>query len=257
VPALRELQMQFASALFDGASEPIASGVRADGIDPVARIGIYRNNLREGFIRALSLEFPVIAKLVGREFFRQLALEFLAAHPSRSGNLHHIGEPFPHFLERRFGDGEYAWFADVARLEWAYQEAYIAAEAPPSDLQALRAMDPQRYEDLRFRLHPASRLVSSPYPIVRIWTANQDGAPDEHIDLGSGGDHVLVHRVGGEIEFHRLSASEFAFLEALGGGATLGRAYDRVHRDDPEFDLGAALRRFVPGGVLLHDEPLP
>ncbi|HEY8508191.1 MAG TPA: putative DNA-binding domain-containing protein, partial [Steroidobacteraceae bacterium] len=60
MPALRELQMQFASALFDGAPETIASGIRADGIDPVARIAIYRNNLREGFIRALALEFPVI-----------------------------------------------------------------------------------------------------------------------------------------------------------------------------------------------------
>ncbi len=56
------------------------------------RLDIYRNNLREGFVKALALGFPVIERLVGAEYFHQLAIELLRAHPSRSGNLHHGGQ---------------------------------------------------------------------------------------------------------------------------------------------------------------------
>ena len=95
MPSLRELQRHFAAALFDDAPETIVPSIRDDGLDPGARVDIYRNNLREGFIKALALEFPVVQRLVGEEYFRQLAVLFHSDHPSRAGNLHFIesGEP--------------------------------------------------------------------------------------------------------------------------------------------------------------------
>jgi hypothetical protein len=251
VPPLRELQLRFAAALFDDAPEAVLPWIRGDGFDPEARVGIYRNNLREGFIKALALEFPVIQRLVGDDYFRQLAMLFLADHPSRAGNLHHIGEPFAPFLRRRFESTPYSYLPDVASLEWAYQESFVAAEAPPLDLQVLRGMAPEAYAALRFRLHPACKLVSSSFPIVRIWSANQTGADsDEVIDLQSGVDFVLVRRAADGIEFHRLPPADFAFLDAIARGAVLADALEAAQTVDAAFDPGAVLRRFVALGVV-------
>jgi hypothetical protein len=107
VPTLRDLQRRFVAALYDPALGALGADVRDDGIDSGLRLGIYRNHLRASFLKALALEYPVIERLVGSEYFRRLALDFQAAHPSRTGNLQHIGAPFAGFLRQRFGAGRY------------------------------------------------------------------------------------------------------------------------------------------------------
>jgi hypothetical protein len=248
---LRELQLRFAGAVFDAEVECIAGHIGTRGVDAASRIAIYRNNLREGFTKALALEFPVIERLCGIEYFRQLAAEFLVTHPSRSGNLHHIGEPFPAYLRRRFGSTRYAYFADVAALEWAYQDSMVAAEALALSADALEEVDPALYEQLVFKLQPSCRLVRSDYPILRIWRANQPETPsDDIIDLDSGGDCVLVRRMSDGVEFHRIPPGEHALLEAFAHGERLGAALERAQTEDSRFDLGHALRHCLALGLL-------
>ena len=250
--ALRELQLCFAGALFDGTDERIAAQIVGDGLDVAERIDIYRNNLREGFIQALGLGFPVIERLVGTDYFRQLALDFQRVQPSRAGNFQRIGSPFAAFLRERFAETEYAYLSDVAALEWAHEEVLIAADAEPISVDALRDVDPADYELLRFELHPACRLVQSAYPIIRIWRANQPDTPaDEVIDLRAGGENVLVLRTPENIEFHRLPAGELAALAAFARGLALGEALEAAQSCDATFDLGAALRHFISLNVLV------
>ena len=59
----------------------------------------------------------MLLRLAGHDWFRQTGTAYLKLHPSRSGNLHHVGERFASFLEATLGDGAYAYFVDVARLD--------------------------------------------------------------------------------------------------------------------------------------------
>ncbi len=250
MPALRELQLQFVAAMFDE-SNAVETHVREDGMRATARLDIYRNNLREGFIKALALGFPVVERLGGTDYFRQLALEFLHAHPSRAGNLHHIGAPLAQFLKEKFAGTEYSYFADIAALEWAHQEAQLAGEAEPLSPDAFAHVDPEDYERLVLDFHPACRFVQSRYPIVRIWRANQaETLSDEVIDLDAGGDDVLVLRTPECIEFHRLPPGRFALFEALSRGENLGAALERAQQAESEFDVGAALRHLIELRIL-------
>jgi len=244
--ALRDLQMCFTGALLDGAGERLQRAIVADGLAPNERLGIYRNNVREGFIKALAIGFPVIERLVGTDYFRQLALEFQDKRPSRSGDLQHIGRTFAAFLQLRFQGTEYAYLPDVADLEWAYQEALVAADREPLTPDVFGIAASASLESLRLELHPACLLVQSEFPITRIWFANQpDADSSEVIDLACGADHVVVRRTATDIEFVRLSPGEFAALESLAGGETLADAFESAHEADPHFDLAAALCRFV------------
>jgi hypothetical protein len=265
LPALHELQREFVAALFaqergDDVELRLASAITEDGIEAGLRLDIYRNNLHEGFRKALTLEFPVIERLVGEGYFRQLSQDFLAAHPSRGGDLHYIGERFADFLEQRFCDTQYAYLPDVARLEWAIEESAIAAHADPFDVQTLRQIGADEYGKLRFTLHPTCRLVRSAYPVMRIWESNQSADSGEIVDVGSGGEYVLVHRQHLRVELDRLSAAEYTLLEALAAGFDLSAALETVRervtsRIDAaapvaDFDLGAALRRFISVSAL-------
>jgi hypothetical protein len=251
VPTLRELQRRFAAALFADASEPLGVAIRPAGVDGGARIDIYRDQLHAVFAHSLALEYPVIERLVGSQYFQRLAFEFQTAHPSRAGDLQHIGAPFAAFLQERYPSSPYGYLADVAALEWALQESMVAPAAQVFDLHALRGVDPADYAQLLFEFHPACRLVSSPYPVLDIWHANQPGrAAGETIDLASGMTRVLVHRAAGGVEFHDLSAPEFALLETLARNSCLDIALQAAQQIDAAFDLGAALRRVVALGAV-------
>jgi hypothetical protein len=249
--SLRELQWHFGAALFDSAPEAIMPWICGDGLDVESRIRIYRNSLHQGFLKALALEFPVIQRLVGKDYFHQLALAFQANHPSRSGNLHHIGQHFPQFLVTLLGGTRYNYLADVAALEWAYLVSVGALEATPLDPSVLLKFSPGTFSELRFTLHPACQLVRSDYPVLRIWQVNQsEVAETEIIDLDSGPDQILVRRGAEQVELHRIPRGDFALLTALANEATLGDAFDAACGADPRFNVGEALCRAVALGVL-------
>ena len=248
--SLPELQARFAATLFGDTAEPSAPWIRPAGIAPELRLGIYRNNLQEGFVKTLALEFPVVQRLVGEDYFRQLALCFLARHPSRSGDLHHIGAPFAPFLRVQFARTTYQYFADVAALEWAWQECLVAEDDEALDTNALQAVPPHNYARLRFALRKGARLLASPFPITRIWELNQPGVTtQEAIDLASGAEFVLIYRAVGGARITRLSAGEFALLSALASAEPLAAALDAAVLCEPHFDLTVSLRRSFELGL--------
>lgn len=249
--SLRDLQYAFAGAVQCGDADAIAPFVVANGLEPARRVAIYANNVRENFLDALEAAFPVTGRLAGRDWFRQTGREYLRHHPSRSGNLHYVGERFAAFLDAELADGPYAYFADVARLEWAYQEVLVAAEPGVLDLAALAAVPPARHADLVLEAGPAARLVGSAWPLLAIWRANQpDADPEARVSLDAGPSRVLVIRREQHVELRELAAGEFAFLDAVTRAANVVDAAAAALARDPDFDLVAALPRLARLGAL-------
>ncbi len=252
MPGLREIQKQLAAALFDETQVRVLAWIGAGAFEPAARVSIYRNNLREGFRKALALEFPVIEQLVGAEYFQQLALAYLRAHPSRSGNLHGVGARFAGFVSDRFRGTSFDYLPDVAALEWALQEVAVAADCAPLDARELQDTPAEAYAQLEIGLHPGCRLLASAYPIVRIWSSNQPGAAPESVDLGAGGDRVLVRRAHDGCEFRRLAPGDYALASAFAAGLNLGAALEAAWQADAHFDLTSALQQFLRLGALVR-----
>lgn len=248
MPSLRELQGAFGAALLHDDTARIEPFVFANGLPAQARLRIYRNNTRENFLAALRASFPVLERLTGEDYFRQLAFDYRERFPSTSGNLHHVGTRLPLYLERRFAGTEYGYFPDVARLECAYQDVLVAPDHEPLDTARLLAVPSGSYPRLIFTLAPAVRLVSSRFPVWTIWKENQpDADPHSRIDLGSGAEHVLLRRADESVELRRLEAPEYDFLCALAAGATLADAAART----AAFDVGGCLRRCVAAGAIV------
>jgi hypothetical protein len=246
VPPLRELQQHLAAHLFEEEAADITPWVCADGIAPASRLAVYRNNLHEGFIRTLALEFPVVHRLVGADYFRQLARAFLQRHPSRSGDLHHVGAPFASFLRAQFAGSEFRYLPDVAALEWACQECLVAEESEALDPSTLGEVPLEHYGNLRFSLRSACRLLDSPFPILRIWEANQpESAASELISLDSAPDLLLLCRTTGRLRLHRLEPGHYYLLASFAAGLSLAEALAASLACDPQFDLGVALRRSI------------
>jgi hypothetical protein len=251
MPSLREIQTRFLQGVF-GSVEQECVGIVGRGIEPAARLGIYANNARVNFVESLRDSFPAVLRLVGDDYFLQCALRFRDQFPSVTGDLQRTGVGFSDFLARLHGEDGYRYLGDVARLEWCWQEALIAADGGLFPWESLSGRDPATYEALRFVLHPSVRLFASVFPCLRIWEANLDAtAEPAPIDLGEGADRLVILRSAARMGVHRLSVGEFAFLEAIQAGEPFGMALVRGQEADAEFAAAAALRRAVIAGVIV------
>ena len=135
-------QAGFAEALLAPAL-PCPPGLQAwNGSDPARRLAVYRNNVMVSLIDALATSFPVAQELVGEDFFRAMAAEFVRRQPPRSRVLARYGDRLPDFIADFEPARSVPYLADLARLEFARIQAYHAADAealsPAAAAAALR-----------------------------------------------------------------------------------------------------------------------
>ena len=232
--SLRELQTRFATTLLN-----------VDG-DDMGRIAIYRNTVFANYRNALGATYRVVQQLVGVPFFNAAVDAYVLDCPSTGGDLNVYGGSFGDFLATYPHARELPYLPDVARLEWAVDEASRAADprgTPEALLAALGAIPADRVTALRFALDPTCRFVDSAYPVLRIWQVHQPGFEgDIAVAFGATTDHLLVRRETGVVVIERLAPGDYALLRALAGGDDLATALDAAMAAEPTFDLGTTLR---------------
>ena len=250
--SLRELQRGFAQSVF-GWEQPLgirsAPGEKPDASD---RLAVYRNNMFSNLKEALRDVYPVVEKLVGEAFFLHAAHQFIRLYPSASGDLHQFGKGFAEFLERYPAAAELIYLPDTARLEWLIHESFHAANHAPLELTRLAQLTEAQCGLLVFTLHPACRLLASPYPVQHIWQVNQ---PDYHVEnkvnLAEGGVNLLIRRHDYSVELQPLPLGEFAMLSRIAQGEHFTAACEAALKTEPRFDTGAFLQKFILCGALV------
>lgn len=223
MPALHELQRAFGASIITGDDAGIADHIVDDGFCAAERLGIYRNSCRSVLTEALRLTYPAVDRLVGRDFFDMAAAAFLEEHVPASGYLNEHGAAFADFLAALRSAAELPYLPDVARFEWALNQAANAVDAAPLDPAVLAEIAPQGHAALRFEPHPSVRFLELTYPADRIADAVLSGDDEAMaaIDLASGPVRLVVHRGPQGVEAERLDLAEYRFVERLCAGERL------------------------------------
>ena len=240
-------QTFWAKALLEP-DQPCPAGLHTwNDSDPAARFAVYRNNVIASLVDALADSFPVTQALVGTDFFRAMAREFVRISPPSSPVLACYGQDFSGFIARFPPAATLPYLADIARLEMAYIESFHAqdrAAISPALLQAALA-DQAMLPLLRITLHPSLKVVRSPYAIVSLWAAHQQQTPSCLPDPNQAENAWLV-RNGLVVKVMRMAHGDCNFVETLAAGLSLGDAVEAAQGDD--FDLARCL------GLLLREQ---
>lgn len=254
--SLREAQRGFSSAILTDDSASICARIQPGRFGAERHLQIYRNNVHSSLTDALEAIYPVVARLVGDDCFHGCGYYYLRHAPPTSGNLHDFGEHFPEFLSSFEPVRDLAYLPDVARLEWAWHRAFHAADATPLALDALARVAPETYGSLRFVLHPSAQLLTSDYPVLRIWQTNQPNSEtaDGSVDLNEGGVRLLVARRDIAVEIEPLGRGEYAFLGSFARSLPFAAASTSADTAEPEFDLAASLQRRVQDQTIVGFE---
>lgn len=258
MPSLREIESEMRLALLGGDDGPARTRVRGDGLEPAARLAIYRHHVVTTLTAALQATFPVVCRLVDERFFAYAADRYIQVEPPSGPCLFEYGAGFADFLAEFPACRSLPYLADVARLEWAMQRALHAPDAIPLPIRAMQGVAPDLAASLTLTIDPSVTLLSSRYPVDRIWRANQADEPEPTVvDLASGGARLEIRRCGDDVVFRALDPAAFAFRHALGRGADLAAATADALAADPVFDLGPALTALFADGLPIALGPIP
>lgn len=241
--SMQNLQAEFAEAI-------MSNEVRSDLIRPAMNISIHQNNIFSSLLNTLKDIYPLITKLIGEDFFRVTAKEYINCYPSCSGNLHDYGEYFSDFLAEYQPLHDLIYLAEVAQFEWACHTVCFAAEHAPLSIEKLQQFNPDQYEQLHFTLHPASQLIKFHFPILRIIDLC-NGDINEVIDVNEGGINLLIIRRDLNLSLIPLAAGEFEFLLALHNNATLSQAEKTAVIIQRDFQLDQKLPEWISKKIIV------
>jgi hypothetical protein len=199
----------------------------------------------------LKDNYPAVHRIVGSEFFRAMAVQFVTANPPHSPVMLGYGAGFAKFIARFEPAATLPYLPDVAQIERAWIEAYHAADAEVLAARDLLAIDQRRLAEVRLMLHPSLRMAQSQFPALTIWRMNIDGAEPASIDHEAGGEDALIIRSGMEVEVYQLPAGGATFIKALGGGKPVVGAAIAALETTPHFDLEDLVSRLVEAGAFI------
>jgi len=250
--SLYDLQRCFKDLILNEQGSEVDLCIQKNGLTARRRLNIYQNNCFETLTETLKSIYPTVLRLVGDDFFDYAANHYIKNNPSTSGDLAHFGKPFDGFLADFTPAKGLVYLPEIAQLDWAYHEVFHAAFHAPCNIQDLHALSQDDYGKIKFKLHPASTLLSFQFPILKIWQICQDDSNNEQINLDMGGDHLLVIRRKLSVQFEKLSASEFAFLSALNQGLTFEKACVLGLEEESSCDINNYLQRHLLNETIVN-----
>ncbi|MEO1191201.1 MAG: DNA-binding domain-containing protein [Pseudomonadota bacterium] len=238
--ALHDQQRAFAATLLTAdAADPAGLGITADGRE-AARLAVYRNNVQVSLIGVLEAAFPVTAKLCGLDNFRFAASRYLRGQPPAEARLLTYGDGFPAWLSAFKPAAGQPYLAEMARLEWARNEALFAADADPLDASLLSSLPPEAIGDLVLIPHPAARLLQSGFSLHAAW---QSGEVPK-----AGAETLLITRPDLQVLQSALAPGAGVLAAALFDGRSLTEAAEQALAVAPDLDLQACLLHHLTSG---------
>jgi hypothetical protein len=203
------------------------------------RLEIYNRQYWFRVLGALAEDFRALRAVVGGRAFEALSIAYLTVHPSRSFTLRNLGSKLPEWLATnpRFAGRRSRLALDVARIEWAFVEAFDSADRTPLTLGQIATLA----AGSRLGLQPHLQLISLDYEADDLVLALHGQQKRETSEAGLKHDDgpavpaklprlrrkptwVAAHRVDLSVYYRRLKREEFLTLAALRQGLPLAEA---------------------------------
>ncbi|HEX3598116.1 MAG TPA: DNA-binding domain-containing protein, partial [Polyangiaceae bacterium] len=237
--SLRELEVRMVEAITGSEAAAADAALRITAGPALAareRLELYRFGYRARLIECLDDDYPILARTLGEAAFERLATEYIERFPSRSPSLNAFGRRMSeHCLIADLGErGPFrAFFAELARLEWALVEIIHAKEPPPFDLTALKAIPVERWGSARLLRSEAVRVLHFEYPVNRYYQSSR--TEDAHPELPSpSSSATAVYRRGLRLWRMDLTPAMTRVLDALLDGVTIEESLGRIGVDESE-----------------------
>lgn len=251
MPALTELQRNFARAVTTGDGEAFAGFLRG-GVDPGARLAIHLRHYATSLATAIGDKFPATAWVVGAAAMREAARAYVRACPPLQPCIAEYGRDFPRFLARHASAASLPYLGELAELEWAVAQASIAVDVPSLSWAELASRGAERLLDSTLALQPGAHYLRCAWRVDELVQAYLGGTAPERFVLLDVPTPIEILGARGAFRLTRLESATFEFRAALAAGRAIGDAAEIALAIEPTFDPGNALRALVDARLVTN-----
>lgn len=223
-------------------------------------LAVYQRSLSANAKRALEISFPTVKQLLGNEFFSQLCVNFLHAHPLTTGDWGDWGCELPRWLACSRELADYPYLDDCAQLDWLCHQSERAGNIA-TDLNSLPLLAENDIYQVTIKLCSGVFILTSQYPVVDIWNAHQGAEKSTRLFAQAAQSitnkepqSALVWRPEWKPKVKKITASEFLFLQHTLAGQSVGESLDAMSSTD--FSFQTWLPQALENGLLCGIEPL-
>ena len=201
---------------------------------------VYLNNHRAALMAALENACAQTRAWLGDTAFAAAAAHHIERCDPVSWTLDAYGARFAETLAALYpGDPE---VADLARLEWALEEAFIAADAAPLRVADLAKVD---WDSARLAPVPSLRRVVLATNAAEVLAALIDGAEPPAAFALSAPQAVLVWRIGYVPRFRPCTMEDERLLGGLNFAELCAALVSELGEEDGIAHAGSALARWA------------
>ena len=251
---LSEIQQQFRHHMLSGGEritdpDPAFAGIFNTGrVDLDERLEIYHNNVIGALSDVLMTTFPTVVALTGEQFARAVIDRYVRAYPPEKGCLNDYGAEFADFLAGLPQIASFAYLPDVARLDYAINQAYYAPDDVPVSGRDMESFDEADFDTALLVPRASVTLLESAYPLVairdfckRAEATADDNDDDGHLDLNQGGCCLMIWRPELDIRVEMLDSAQMEMMRRLAAEQPLNTALAEMLHKHPSFDFAAFL----------------
>ncbi len=255
---LAELQAEFQSFLLGqggGIERMIVGSERAAAEE---RLAVYADAYRLRLLEVLEEDFPGLKGLLGAEAFRVLGLAYIDAHPSNHPSVRWFGRHLARFLRESPAYRDRSELAEMAAFEWAQGEVTDAADSPAVSVEALAALAPGSWPEMRIVFQAALRRLDLVCNVPTLWGAFREGETPPALERAERPVWWLLWRKGIEVHWRSLDDDERLALDAARAGSAFGVICEELYErtGDAQVPLRAAgfLKQWATDGLIARLE---
>jgi hypothetical protein len=226
-----------------------------DRLTSFERLEIYNRQYWLRVMDCFAEDYAGVRAVLGEGRFRDLAIAYIANHPSRRFTLRDLGSRLVQFIqdEPRWTAPHQELSLEMAQLEWAHIEAFDSEAKPPVTAAELAGRNATK---IRLKLQPYISLLKLGWPLDDYLIALRENSRlrGEASNAIANGPlyartrrprlpkcrltHIAVHRYKNVVYYKRLTAAQYEVLAAIQRGASLERALRALPEKGPARSVG-------------------
>lgn len=210
---------------------------------------VYRNTVLSGCVDALRANFPTVETLVGVDWMNSVTKAYVLESPPCDGRLIRYGAGFPAYLNESLYHHRLPYLMDIARLDFAWIEAFSATCMPHLQLNELTEISAADLMSCSLTPRASAKwLWFDRNPSYNIWRHCRE----EKIWSDSNpweAEGVLLTGSNEGVSHQALSYGGCIFLDACAKGDSIDSASAAAENAQPGLDFTRLLTQLLQADV--------
>jgi Putative DNA-binding domain len=222
-------------------------------LSPDQRVDIYANAFFFRLLDCFAEDYSATLAVVGIDEFTAIVKEYPLVYPPTEPSIFYADYCLPDFLAAHCSAESWPFIADLARLERAILDSFIAADTLPFGVDSLSALPSNEWLGLRLQTHPTVAIVHGEWCVAAILRSIEDGQEWQipaHEQM-----RTLVWRQNSQVHYRDLELAERQALVALSESTSFSSICEMLAAVTEESDqvalIGRLLARWLADGIIV------